>query len=162
MLGYKSSLSVGVWVRIKVLIQCFFIKVFIIHFAKGIGMYWPSLRLLGILIGSSLIISGIAGYFPIFTGDDGLFLFFFEVNRWHTTAHLIAGIITVLFSLKYAKLYFRVVGTIIVFITIVFWNKVFPPSPLNLADKLMHLSLGILLLYLGFFYKPTNRQRKLP
>lgn len=117
-------------------------------------MHFPSIKTFGFFLGISLIVVGLAGFVPQFVAEGNLLFGIFEVNKLHTSIHILAGVVIVLASIINAKLTFRIVGISTVFVTIYYWNTVFPPSPINFPDKIFHLSFGILSLYLGFFYKP--------
>lgn len=119
-------------------------------------MRLPSLRTLAILIGVLLILVGFAGLVPQFVSEGDLLFGVFEVNKPHTYIHIFAGCITLLASIKYTKLFFQIAGILIFFSPILLWNFHFHAVPLNTLDKLFHIGLGVLYLYLGFLYKPNK------
>ena len=114
------------------------------------------LRIMAILFGIGFIFAGVAGFLPSFTTDN-LLLGYFEVDGMHNIAHITSGVLAIMAatSLKYTRWYFQLFGIIYALLGIVgFWrggDLYF--MTVNFADNILHSVIGVLALYLGFFFK---------
>lgn len=113
-------------------------------------------RVFAILFGIALIFAGVAGYLPNFM-TDGLLFGYFEVDSTHNIVHLATGVIAIMAAtnVKYAKLFFKVFGLVyLVIAALGYWRDgdLFMMH-VNMADNILHLVIGIVACYLGFFVK---------
>jgi len=110
------------------------------------------LRLFAILFGIAFIFAGVAGFLPAFTIHGYLFDFF-EVDTMHNIVHIVSGVLAIMAStsFKYTKLYFLIFGIIYLLVAIAgFWRHgdLFVMH-VNMADNILHMSIGVVASYLG-------------
>jgi hypothetical protein len=110
-------------------------------------------QLYATLVGAVLVIGGIVGFFYSASFgspgkvDDALGLF--SVNGWHNTVHILTGAIGLLVAGFAARRYALWLG--IVYLAIAIWGfalgsgeSILGFIPVNTADNLLHLVLGLL------------------
>lgn len=114
------------------------------------------------IFGYVFIAIGILGFVPGITTDHHL-LGIFHVNASHNIVHILSGAIA-LWAAKSAalsRLYFRVIGVVYAFITVL--GFFYGDKPLlgfiahNTADILLHLVIAATALYLGFIANDEDR-----
>jgi hypothetical protein len=121
---------------------------------------------LAFLFGAVFILVGILGFVPALSPEhsDGMryLLGLFMVGGVHNAIHLLSGIAAVLGGLKseqYAKLYFKVFGSVYAVVTIIgFIQKttVLGIFHVNNADNFLHLGLAVVILAVGFLLKTAS------
>lgn len=106
-------------------------------------------RILAILFGISFIFAGVAGFLPALT-TNGALLGIFEVNTMHNLVHIASGVLAIMASttLKSTKLFFLYFGFAYLLagiIGLVRGGDLFMMH-VNLADNILHISIGVLCL----------------
>lgn len=119
------------------------------------------LKKLATVFGVAFIAIGVLGFVPGITNDEGLLLGIFEVNALHNIIHLLSGVAALIgaSSDQYAKLYFQVFGVVYAVVTLagfVQGDTVLGLIPVNMADNLLHLTIAVAALYIGFGLKPEE------
>ncbi len=117
-----------------------------------------SLHKLAKLTGFIFIIIGILGFIPGVT-QDGLLLGVLEVNGLHNFVHLLTGFIALGMSRKNQKVtryFFQIAGVVYLGLALLGFGHgdqpIFGMLANNPADCWLHLTLGIIFLYIGFLY----------
>ena len=117
------------------------------------------IRLIAVLFGIGFIFAGVAGYLPAFT-KEGLLFGLFEVDSMHNMVHLISGVIAIMAatSYRFTKIYFAVFGVVYTIVAIIgFWrNGDLFVMHVNMADNILHLVIGVISLYLGFYKRKVT------
>jgi hypothetical protein len=111
------------------------------------------LRLFAILLGIGFIFAGVAGNMPMFL-KEGLLFGYFNVDNVHNLSHLIIGVIAIMAATRHSltKLFFKLLGLFYTVIGIYgFWSggDLFITWT-NLNGNIMHITLGIISILLGF------------
>lgn len=119
-----------------------------------------SLSKIAIIFGIVLLIVGILGFIPGIT-SNGLLLGLFAVNTFHNLVHIITGIIGLLAATqeKYAKLFFQIFGVIYLILGVLgffMMNQLMMGIQMTMANNILHLVIGLIAVYLGFFFKKVN------
>lgn len=119
-----------------------------------------AIRVLSVVFGIAFLAAGIAGYMPMYVSDGNLFGVF-EVNSMHNIVHIASGVIALLAATKtrYARLYFQVLGLVYGAVAIagfVRGGDLFIMHA-NSADNVLHLVIAIAALYIGFFFRKSER-----
>ena len=116
-------------------------------------------RLYASVVGAVLVIAGIIGFFynahfgsgsDVFGNDTSVKVFgVFAVNGWHNVVHLVTGAVGLLAAGYAARAYALGVGA--VYIVIAVWgfiigsgDSILSIVPVNTADNVFHLLLGVL------------------
>jgi hypothetical protein len=111
-------------------------------------------RIIAILFGIAFIFAGVAGFLPAFTNNGALFGIF-EVDTMHNLVYIITGVIAIMAANSYqsTKLYFIIFGVIYTLFALLGFvrNGDLFIMHANLADNFLHLAMGILLLFLGYY-----------
>lgn len=112
-----------------------------------------------VIIGIGFLVAGILGFVPHIT-VNGLLLNIFAVDPMHNWVYIISGVIALLASVsdKASKLYFQLFGIIYAVVAIMGFvnNGQILMMQMNMADNYLHVALAIIILYLGFIFKPTK------
>lgn len=118
-------------------------------------------RLYAIVFGSVLVVAGILGFFvssDFSTGDDvrreGL-LGLFDVNGWHNVVHIATGALGLAAAaLAAARVY--ALGLGVVYVAVAVWGFAIGGGeviagliPVNTADNMLHLTIGVVGLAAG-------------
>lgn len=119
-------------------------------------------RLYAVVFGAVLVVAGILGFFvssDFSTGDDvpreGL-LGLFDVNGWHNVVHIATGALglAAAASLAAARLY--ALGLGVVYVAVAVWGLAIGGGeviagliPVNTADNMLHLAIGVVGLAAG-------------
>lgn len=117
------------------------------------------IRIIAILFGIAFIFVGVAGFLTIFM-IDGLLFGLFQVDSMHNMVHIATGVLAIMASTSRAmtKLFFQVFGVIYIVIAIWgFWKGDLIMMPVNMADNIFHLVVGLVSLYLGFSIRKEHR-----
>jgi hypothetical protein len=112
------------------------------------------IRLIAILFGIGFIFAGVAGFMPAFTANGELFNIF-EVDTMHNMVHIVSGVLAIMASTRYkfTRLYFLVFGAVYTLVAILGFARhgdLFMMH-VNLADNFLHLGIGIVSLFLGYY-----------
>ena len=115
-------------------------------------------RTVALVVGIVFILIGILSFIPALV-PGGAFLGIFAVNTLHSTVHLLAGILGVAAAYTgWPRLYNRVVGIVYLVVGVLGFIPVLIIKGLllglvniNLSDNLLHLIVGVVLVYVGFF-----------
>lgn len=116
-------------------------------------------RLYAVVAGTVLVVAGIVGLFydAHFGSGNGVFghdttykvFGIFAVNGWHNVVHLLTGVLGLLAAGYAARAY--AVGLGIVYVVIAVWGFIIGSGdailtivPINTADNVFHLLLGVL------------------
>jgi hypothetical protein len=116
-------------------------------------------RLYAVVVGSVLVVAGIAGFFynghfgsgsDVFGHDTSVKVFgILAVNGWHNIVHLVTGALGLLAAGYAARVYAFGLG--IVYIAVAVWgfiigsgDAILTVVPVNTADNVLHLVLGAL------------------
>ena len=116
-------------------------------------------RLYAVVVGSVLVIAGIIGFFynahfgsgsDVFGHDTSVKVFgILAVNGWHNIVHLVTGALGLLAVGYAARIYAFGLG--LVYIAVAVWgfiigsgDAILTVVPVNTADNVLHLVLGIL------------------
>ncbi len=113
------------------------------------------IKSLSIVFGIVFVLVGVLGFVPGITTSDGLLLGIFQVSPLHNVIHLLSGAAALIAasSADYAKLYFRIFGTVYALVAIVGWiqgTTVLGLISVNLADNILHTVLAVAILAVGF------------
>ena len=131
-------------------------------------------RLYASVVGAVLVIAGIIGFFynahfgsgnDVFGNDTSVKVFgVFAVNGWHNVVHLVTGAVGLLAAGYAARAYALGVGA--VYIVIAVWgfiigsgDSILSIVPVNTADNVFHLLLGVLGIGAGL---ATEEPRRAP
>jgi Domain of unknown function (DUF4383) len=116
-------------------------------------------RLYAVVVGSVLVVAGIIGFFynghfgsgnDVFGHDTTVKVFgILAVNGWHNIVHLVTGALGLLAAGYAARVYAFGLG--LVYIAVAVWgfiigsgDAILTVVPINTADNVLHLVLGIL------------------
>lgn len=110
-------------------------------------------RLYAVLIGGTLVVVGIIGFFYSSSfgspGNVDDVFGIFAVNAWHNLVHLVTGAIGLLVAGYAAREY--ALGLGVVYVVIAIWGFVIGSGdsilgfvPVNTADNWLHVALGVL------------------
>jgi hypothetical protein len=110
-------------------------------------------RLYATLVGAGLVILGIVGFFYSASfgspGEVDEALGIFDVNAWHNIIHIFTGAIGLLVAGYAARQY--AMGFGVVYVGIAIWGFIIGSGhsilgfiPVNTADNLLHLIIGVL------------------
>ncbi len=112
-----------------------------------------------VIIGIGFLVAGILGFVPHIT-VNGLLLNIFAVDPMHNWVHIISGVIALAVSCsdKAAKIYFQIFGIIYALVAILGFamKGQILMMHMNMADNYLHIVLAVIILYLGFFFKPAK------
>ena len=116
--------------------------------------YTPA-RLYATVIGAVLVVAGILGFFynSQFTDNPAVrddVLGILSVNGWHNVVHIVTGLLGLLAVGYAARAY--ALGLGVVYIAVAIWGFILSGSdpsildvvPVNTADNVLHLALGVL------------------
>lgn len=111
-------------------------------------------RFFAILFGIAFIFAGVAGFMPAFT-TNGALLGIFEVDTMHNIVHIVSGVIAIMAatSFKLTRLYFLIFGiayTITAIVGFARGGDLFIMQ-VNTADNFLHLGIGVISLFLGYY-----------
>jgi hypothetical protein len=114
-------------------------------------------RLFALVVGIVFLLVGILGFILDPTGGDLLELF--AVNIIHNSIHVLVGIAGIAAAYTgWPRLYARILGIVYVVVGIlafipalVLHGALLGLVAVNLYDNLLHLVVGLLALYVGFF-----------
>jgi hypothetical protein len=115
-------------------------------------------RLYGLVVGSLLVVVGIAGFFynahfgsgnDVFGNDTSVkVLGILAVNGWHNVLHIATGALGLLAAGYYARAY--ALGLGFVYVVIAVWgfavgsgDSILSIVPVNTSDNVLHLVLGL-------------------
>src|ERR687887_2789181 len=115
-------------------------------------------RLYATLVGGTLVIAGIIGFFYSSSfgspGDVDAVFGILDVNAWHNIVHLVTGALGLL-ALGYAARTYAL-GLGLVYIVVAIWGFIIGSGdnilgfiPINTEDNVLHLALGVLGLAAG-------------
>lgn len=117
------------------------------------------LRLLALLFGVVLIFIGVAGFLPQFMTDSLLFGYF-QVDSLHNLFHLATGVLAILSagSVGMSSLFFKLFGLIYVVLGAAgfYYQGDLTMMQMNQADNILHIVIGVVALYFGFFVKKPS------
>lgn len=116
------------------------------------------IRIIAVLFGIAFIFTGVAGFLPSLM-VNGLLFNVFAVDTMHNIVHLVSGVLAIMAatSFYYTKLYFKIFGVIYLLVAILgFWHNDLILMHVNTADNILHIVIGIVAIYLGFFLKPKS------
>ena len=111
-------------------------------------------QLYALIVGATLVIAGIIGFFynATFTSNKSVHHDVFgilAVNGWHNVVHIVTGALGLLALGYAARLYAGGLG--IVYIVVAIWgfiigsgDSILTIVPVNTADNVLHLLLGVL------------------
>jgi hypothetical protein len=116
-------------------------------------------RLYAVVVGTVLVVAGIIGFFynahfgsgsDVFGNDTSVKVFgILTVNGWHNVVHLVTGALGLLAAGYAARVY--ALGLGVVYIAVAVWgfiigsgDSILSIIPINTADNVLHLVLGIL------------------
>jgi hypothetical protein len=116
-------------------------------------------RLYSLVVGTLLVMAGIVGFFynahfgsgnDVFGDDPSVKVFgIFAVNGWDNVLHILTGAVGLLAAGYAARLYAFGVG--LVYVVIAIWgfiigsgDAILTIGPVNTADNVLHLILGVL------------------
>lgn len=119
-------------------------------------------RLYAIVFGATLVVVGIMGFFvsnDFSTGDDiprdGL-LGLFDVNGWHNVVHLASGAVGLAAATSLAAARVYALGFGAVYVAVAAWGFAIGSGeviaeliPVNTADNVLHLAIGVVGLAAG-------------
>jgi hypothetical protein len=116
------------------------------------------LKTLSMVFGVVFLAVGILGFVPGITsetGGDKFLLGIFQVGVLHNIVHIASGAAALLAAsgASYAKVYFRVFGTVYAVVAVVGLvqsDTILGLMPINLADNILHVVLALALLAIGF------------
>jgi len=115
-----------------------------------------SLRRISLIFGCMYILGGILGFVPGFTVNHKL-MGLFIVDTTHNFAHMFIGALAIASSLKErsARFYLRAIGIFyLVVAAIGFATHIdYLLMEIRTPDNLIHLLVGLVTAYLGFFYQ---------
>jgi len=109
-------------------------------------------RLFCLVVGATLVVAGIIGFFynSTFTSDESVHddvLGILSVNGWHNVVHLATGLVTLAMAGAAARLWALVFG--VVYLAVAVWGFVIGSGdsilsiiPVNTPDNVLHLLLG--------------------
>jgi hypothetical protein len=114
--------------------------------------YTPA-RLYATVVGAVLVIAGILGFFynAKFSSDPAVrddVLGILSVNGWHNVVHLVTGLLGLLLARSAAREYSLGLG--VVYLVVAIWGfaigsgeSILSIIPVNTADNVLHLALGL-------------------
>jgi hypothetical protein len=114
--------------------------------------YTPA-RLYATVVGAVLVITGILGFFynSTFTSDSAVrdaVLGILDVNGWHNVVHLATGALGLALAARAAREY--ALGLGVVYLVVAIWGFILGDGesilsiiPVNTADNVLHLALGL-------------------
>lgn len=114
-------------------------------------------RTFALVVGVVFILVGLLGFVPALV-PGGAVLGIFAVNVLHSIVHLLIGVLGVAAAYTgFSRLYNRVIGIVYLLLAILgfipalyFSNALLGLIPINLADNLLHLIVGLAAIYVGF------------
>jgi Domain of unknown function (DUF4383) len=126
-------------------------------------------RLYATLVGGTLVIAGIIGFFysSSFGGPGHVDKVFglLGVNGWHNVFHIVSGALGLLLAASFARQY--ALGLGIVYIVLTIWGFIIGDGhsilgfiPVNTADDFLHLILGVLGIAAGLATPAAGRARE--
>ncbi|SRR5581483_2571555 len=121
-------------------------------------------RLYATVVGAVLVIAGIIGFFynghfgsgsDVFGNDTSVKVFgILAVNGWHNVVHLATGALGLIAAGRFARTY--ALGLGLVYVVVAIWgfiigsgDSILSIVPVNTADNVLHLGLGLLGLAAG-------------
>jgi hypothetical protein len=123
-------------------------------------------RLYATLIGGALVVFGIVGFFYSAAfggpGDVGDVFGVFAVNGWHNLLHIVSGGIGLLVAGYAARGYALALGAL--YAALAVWGFIVGDAsilgfiPVDTADNLLHLALGVLGLVAGLTTPVARRE----
>ena len=113
------------------------------------------IKTLSLVFGIVFLAIGLLGFVPARTDDNGMLLGIFQVSALHNVIHILSGVAALLAASRsdYARLYFRVFGTVYAIVALVGWvqgTTVLGLIDVNLADNILHTVLAAAILAIGF------------
>ncbi|HWM62387.1 MAG TPA: DUF4383 domain-containing protein [Solirubrobacterales bacterium] len=128
-------------------------------------------RLYATLVGGTLVVVGIIGFFYSASfGDPGTVdsvFGIFAVNAWHNIVHILTGAIGLLVAGYAAREYALGLGAVYVVITV--WGFIIGDNesilgfiPVNTEDNFLHLALGLLGIGAGLATPVEDRRAPAP
>jgi hypothetical protein len=113
------------------------------------------IKTLSLVFGIVFLAIGLLGFVPGVTDDNGMLLGIFQVSALHNVIHILSGVAALLAASRsdYARLYFRVFGTVYAIVALVGWvqgTTVLGLIDVNLADNILHTVLAAAILAIGF------------
>lgn len=112
-------------------------------------------QLYALIFGAVLTVAGIIGFFynSDFTSDksvrDAVFGIL-DVNGWHNVVHIASGVVGLAVAASYASSRGYALGLGVVYIIVAIWgfiigdgNSILSIIPVNTADNILHLLIGI-------------------
>jgi hypothetical protein len=131
-------------------------------------------RLYALVAGAVLVVAGILGFFynghfgsgsDVFGNDTSVKVFgVFAVNGWHNVLHLVTGAIGLIAAGYAARAY--ALGLGVLYLALAVWGFVIGSGesilsvvPINAADNVFHLVLGVLGLLAGLASEKSSRAR---
>lgn len=127
-------------------------------------MIWTPNRILALIIGIVFLLIGILGF--LFYPNSGAIFGIFDVDVLHNSIHLITGIIALIAVFTgWSRLFNQIFGIVYLLIGIIGLipglNNInglyLGVMHVNVADHLLHLAVGIVCAYVGFFITDLAR-----
>lgn len=117
-------------------------------------------QLVALILGIVFLLIGILGFIPALVPNDNL-LGIFSVNGVHNIVHLLIGILGIAAALSsQGRLFNQVIGIVYLLIGILGFVPVVASGDMllglvriNLADNLLHIVVGLLVIVVGFAIK---------
>lgn len=113
------------------------------------------LRIVAVLVGIALIVAGVAAFLPQYQVNE-LFLSYFQVSNLYNVIFISCGVIAIIAAASsiLARIYFQLLGLTFAAGAILGFlhNGDLLFFQVNLADNIVHISIAVVALLVGFVF----------